>query len=104
MGNARILTDDNFENEINEGTVLVDFYADWCGPCNAVAPLISQLASDETFPAKVVKLNVDESPQTAQKFGIRAIPTFVVFKDGKEFSRTMGINPSKDFYLKLVTE
>ena len=86
---AQVLTDENFESEIKEGITLVDFYADWCGPCKMIAPVIDEL-SNEVDDAKVAKMDVDSSPQTAGKFGIRSIPTLMVFKDGVLFDKIVG--------------
>lgn len=87
---AQVLDDNNFEEETKEGVVLVDFYADWCGPCKMIAPIIEELSRDLTD-VKVVKVDVDSSPQTAMKFGIRSIPTIGLMKDGKEINRMIGM-------------
>lgn len=87
---AQVLDDNNFEEETKEGVVLVDFYADWCGPCKMIAPIIEELSKDLTD-VKVVKVDVDSSPQTAMKFGIRSIPTIGLMKDGKEINRMIGM-------------
>ena len=84
----------NFETEIlnNPGTSLVDFYADWCGPCKMIAPIIEKIAS-ETPDITVGKINVEESPDIAGKYGVISIPTLIVFKDGKEYSKLVGYKP-----------
>lgn len=86
------LNDTNFESEVlNKNSVaLVDFWAVWCGPCQMMVPVIKELASETEGKFTVAKVNVDESPVTASNFGIMSIPTFIVFKDGKEVSRISG--------------
>lgn len=98
---AEVLTDANFDDATQEGVVLVDFYADWCGPCRMVAPIIESLSS-EVDNAKVVKVNVDESPELSSRFMVRSIPTVVVMKDGEEVDRQIGASPDKGFYLSLI--
>lgn len=94
------LTDSNFEKEIASGLVLVDFWAPWCGPCKMLSPIIHEVAR-ELAPIKVGKLNVDENPETAQKFEIMSIPTVILFKDGEVVETIVGFR-SKDFYLEIV--
>jgi thioredoxin 2 len=89
------LTDETFDRTIEgaEVPVLVDFYADWCGPCKMMAPSVDQLAARVTGRALVTKLDTDASPKTAQRFDIRGIPTVVVFRDGKQAARQTGAVP-----------
>jgi thioredoxin 1 len=89
--------DKNFEHEVLQSAtpVLVDFWAEWCGPCIALGPTVEALAKDYQGKAKVVKLNVDHSTNTAQRYGIRGIPTLVLFKGGNEADRIIGM-ASKD--------
>ena len=84
----------NFENEVikSDKTVLVDFYADWCGPCRMVAPTVEEIA-DERSDVKVCKINVDDSPALAVKFGVESIPTLLVFKSGAVSARAIGARP-----------
>ena len=84
----------NFENEVikSDKTVLVDFYADWCGPCRMVAPTVEEIA-DERSGVKVCKINVDDSPALAVKFGVESIPTLLVFKSGAVSARAIGARP-----------
>lgn len=88
------LTAQNFEQEVlqSDKPVLVDFYADWCGPCKMMSPVIEEI-SDEKTDAKVCKLNIDEEMEIAQKYGVMSIPTFMVFKDGEVSKRDMGAKP-----------
>ena len=83
---------DNFNETISSGLVLVDFYADWCGPCKMIAPVLEQIAG-ERADLKIVKLNVDEESQVAQKFGVMSIPTLILFKDGTQIAQTLGFKP-----------
>ena len=100
---AEVLTDANFAEATQEGVVLVDFYADWCGPCKMVAPLIEEL-SNELTEGKIVKVDVDESPEVSRKFMIRSIPTIVILKDGEEVNRQLGATPDKGFYRDLISD
>jgi len=88
---------ENFKQEVLEAElpVLVDFWASWCGPCNAVAPLVEKLAKDHEGRLKVVKVNTDENPDLLTQYGIMSIPTLILFKNGKEIERVIGFNPGK---------
>jgi len=99
------LTDQNFEQEVlkNKLPVLVDFYADWCGPCQMAGPVLSELAKEYEGKLNVGKLNVDENPQTGAKFGVMSIPTVILFKEGKEIQRQVGF-PGKEGYLKIISK
>jgi len=90
--NVLQVTDDSFEAEvINSDTpTLVDFWASWCGPCRAIAPVVEELAEQYAGKLKVAKLNVDESPKTPGQYGIRAIPTLIIFKEGKVADQITG--------------
>jgi len=89
---VRQVTDGSFEKEVlqSEKPVLVDFWAEWCGPCRMIAPTIEAVADDFGDSASVVKLNVDDNPATAGAYGIKGIPTLIVFKGGKEVERVVG--------------
>lgn len=89
------ITDENFENEvINSKTpVLVDFWADWCRPCLALAPVIDQISSEYANKLKVVKIDITDNPDNPSKYGVRNIPTLMIFKDGKLVSNKAGLHP-----------
>ena len=101
--NVVILSEANFQNEVLASTkpVLVDFWAPWCGPCRSIAPVVNELADDFAGRAKVAKVNVDEAPALAQKFGIQAIPTFLYFRDGRGVDQVMGGAPKRDLAARL---
>jgi thioredoxin 1 len=86
------LTDDSFQNEVLESAepVLVDYWAEWCGPCKMIAPILTEIASEYHGKVKVAKLNIDENPQTPPKYGIRGIPTLMLFKDGNVEATKVG--------------
>lgn len=96
------VTNSNFENEVinSDKKVLVDFYASWCGPCRMVSPIVDEIAEERTD-VKVVKINVDDEPELASRFGVMSIPTLVVINGGKEVSRLMGARP-KDAILAVL--
>jgi thioredoxin 1 len=100
---ATNLTDQNFKSQVldSKPPVLVDFYTLWCGPCQMAAPVIDELAEEYKGKVKVAKVNVDESPQTAQKYGVMGIPTVILFKNGKEVKRLVGF-PGKEGYQELI--
>ena len=86
------LTDATFDEEIagSAEPVLVDFWAEWCGPCKMIAPILSEIADEQTGKLQVAKLNVDDNPDIARRFGVMSIPTMIVFKDGQEAKRLIG--------------
>ncbi|MGI9237049.1 MAG: thioredoxin TrxA [Woeseiaceae bacterium] len=88
-------SDGTFEADVlqNDKAVLLDFWAEWCGPCKMIAPLLEEVAVSHADKLAVMKLNVDENPNTAQKFGIRSIPTLMLFKDGAVQAQKMGAMP-----------
>lgn len=96
------VTNENFNELINsENTTLVDFYADWCGPCRMLGPVIEEIAN-ENKNINVGKINVDNEKELANKFGIRSIPTMIVFKNGREIKRLVGFLPKDEIINKLV--
>ena len=100
---AVILTNENFQSEVlnSEIPVLVDFYADWCGPCKMLAPIINELSDEYAGKVKVCKINVDEQGETAAKYGIQSIPTVMLFKNGEVVETMMGFRPKDAFKAML---
>ena len=96
------VTEQTFENEVLGAgqPVLVDFWAEWCGPCHAIAPVLDQIASERSE-LKVVKLNIDEEPAVAQRYGVMSIPTLILFKDGEPAAAAVGAMPKSMLEQKL---
>lgn len=105
MGDAKYITatESNFKSEVLESSqpVLVDFWAEWCGPCKMIAPAIEEIAADFDGKAKVAKVNVDEHPSLAQQYGVRSIPTLLFFRDGKVADQLVGAAPKQALADKL---
>jgi len=84
---------ENFDTVIEEGVVLVDFHAEWCGPCKMISPILQELADEYEGKVQIVKVNVDEESDLAQRFSVMSIPTLILFKDGQIFGRKTGFVP-----------
>ena len=97
------ITDDNFEQEVikSDKPVLIDFWATWCGPCKMIAPIVEELVDEYEGKAKIGKLDVDNNQQTAIKFGVRSIPTILIFKDGKLKDTIIGAVPKVQIVQRL---
>jgi thioredoxin 2 len=98
------VTDQTFASEIEQSAipVLLDLWADWCGPCHMLAPTIDQLSSEMAGRVKVAKLNIDENPETANRFGVRSIPTLLVLKGGEVVDRLVGVQPKQEIVRRLA--
>lgn len=98
-----IVTKNNYENEVikSDGTVIVDFYADWCGPCKMIAPILDEIVSESKGKIKLCKVNCDNDGELAMGFGIASIPTLLIYKNGEVTSRIVGYR-TKDEILKLL--
>ncbi len=95
---AKTITDSEFQELIDNSTkpVLVDFWADWCGPCRMLGPILEEISKEYEGKLEVVKLNIDENPETPTKFGVRSIPTLMLFNNGKLMSTKVGASPKSN--------
>ena len=93
--NVLHLENEDFNQIISKDLTLVDFYAEWCGPCKMLSPIIEEVAN-ETSDVKIVKVNIDEHSDIAQKYGVMSIPTLILFKDGNEIDKSIGFMPKED--------
>ena len=101
--NTLKLTKDNFESTINQSDrpVLVDFWAEWCGPCKMIGPVLEEIAGEAGDRATIAKVNIDDEPMLASRFGVKSIPTLIVFREGAEQDRLVGVAPRKTILEKL---
>lgn len=95
-------TDQNFKSEVESGTVLVDFWAPWCGPCKMIAPVLEEIDKELGDKLKIVKVNVDENPETASAHGVMSIPTLMVMKDNQVVDKFVGFQPKEALMSKLT--
>jgi len=95
--NITILSDDTFATTVAEDgePVLVDFWAEWCGPCKMIAPILDEIADEQVGTLKIAKLNVDEAPNTARQYEVMSIPTMILFKDGEPVKKIVGAKPKE---------
>ena len=103
VANIVTLTEENFPQEVLQSPVpvLVDFWAEWCGPCKMVSPILDELAGEYDGKVKVAKVNIDEYQSLASQYGIRAIPTLLIFKNGEVADQIVGLRSKRDFKAKL---
>lgn len=97
------LNDDNFETEVSKGVTLVDFYADWCGPCRMMTPIMDELAKEMQGKVKIAKLDIETAQKVTSNFNVTSIPTIILFKDGSEIDRVVGVR-DKDFLKKILAK
>lgn len=102
---AKDITKNNFEQEVlkSDKPVLVDFWAEWCGPCRMVGPIVDEVAEEVRDKAKVFKVNIDKEPSLAQEYGVMSIPTLIVFKNGEEVGKSVGV-VSKEKIISLIED
>lgn len=94
-GAALRLNDENFDQELGDGVTLVDFYADWCGPCRMMEPIIEELANEMSGSVKIAKIDIDASQKVTARFNVTSIPTLILFKNHEEIERIVGVKDKK---------
>ncbi|EPP34659.1 thioredoxin [Chlamydia ibidis] len=99
---VKVVTAENFDSFIASGLVLIDFFAEWCGPCRMLSPVLDSVAEEATN-ISIGKVNIDDTPAPAETYGVSSIPTLILFKDGKEVDRVVGLK-DKDSLLKLINK
>jgi thioredoxin 1 len=104
MAGLIVVNDNNFSKEVLESEipVIIDFWAEWCAPCRLIAPLVEEIANEYAGRVKVAKLDVDNNPNTSMNYGIRSIPTLLIFKEGKPYETIIGAIPKKQILDKLL--
>ena len=101
MAKPVVFSDSTFDQSVSKGVTLVDFWAEWCGPCRQIAPIVEQIASENDGKLTVGKLDVDANGETAMKFGVMSIPTLILFKDGEPVERLVGFRPKEQLMSKI---
>ncbi len=101
MSNAVELTQENFKDAVAKGVTLVDFWAEWCGPCRMIAPVLDELGGEYAGKATIAKVNVDDAPGLAEEFSVQSIPTLLIVKDGQEVNRFIGVTGKGDLAAAL---
>lgn len=105
MGSTQAVTDNDFEKEVlqSQVPVLVDFWAEWCGPCRGLAPKLEEIAGEMAGKVRIVKINIDENQNAPQKYGIRSIPTMILFKNGQQVEQLLG-NLPKESIVQMISK
>ncbi|MDI2882339.1 thioredoxin [Clostridioides difficile] len=100
---SQIIDTNNFDKEIENGVVVVDFFATWCGPCKMLAPVFEELGNEMNENAKFIKVDIDQSMEIARKFMVSTVPTMMIFKDGKQVDTMVGFMPKESIKSKVET-